>query len=77
MALDIAGPFPTSNKGERYVLVVMDYFTRWAEAYPLRDQTAVSVADAFARNFIARWGPPRELHKDQGRDRILPSDSNL
>ncbi len=33
LALDIFGPLPTSKQGNRYILVVSDYFTRWVEAY--------------------------------------------
>ncbi|MDM1514777.1 hypothetical protein HX055_18885, partial [Myroides odoratimimus] len=33
IALDIAGPFPITDSGNRYVLVVMDYFTKWPEVF--------------------------------------------
>ena len=33
--LDILGPLPATYKGNRYILVVIDYFTKWAEAYPM------------------------------------------
>ena len=41
---------PVSRHNNRYLLVVMDYFTKWAEAVPLRDQTATSISDQ-GRNF--------------------------
>ncbi|GBL92957.1 hypothetical protein AVEN_54607-1 [Araneus ventricosus] len=44
MALDILGPFPVTTKGNRYVLVLMDYFTKWPEAIPIPDQGASTVA---------------------------------
>ena len=31
IARDVAGPFPVSNTGNRYILVVMDYFSKWPE----------------------------------------------
>ncbi|CAC5404225.1 unnamed protein product [Mytilus coruscus] len=37
VALDIIGPFPLSKKGNKYSLIVSDYFTRWAEVYPMPD----------------------------------------
>ena len=67
VALDIMGPFPTSNKGNRYVLVVGDTFTKWVEAYGIPDQSARTVADVVVHEFISRFGTPLELHSDQGK----------
>ena len=44
IAMDILGPLPLSHRGNKYVLVVTDYFTRWSEAYPLPNQEAITVA---------------------------------
>ena len=68
VALDVAGPFPMTDGGNRFILVIIDYFTRWAEAYPIIDHTAKTIANIFAHQFVARWGPPKELHTDQGRE---------
>ena len=38
IALDILGPLPKTTSGMRYILVVMYYFTKWAEAYPIMNQ---------------------------------------
>ena len=35
IAIDIAGPFPKSDKGNRYILVVADYFSKWPEVHPI------------------------------------------
>ncbi|MES9882407.1 MAG: transposase family protein, partial [Sedimenticola sp.] len=67
VALDILGPLPETLRGNKYVLVVTDYFTRWAEAYPLRVITAASVATTLVEQFISRFGTPRIIHSDQGR----------
>ena len=68
VALDITGPWPVSHNGNRYVLVASDYFTKWSEAYPLPDQEAKTVAEAFVQQFIARFGAPLLVHTDQGRN---------
>ena len=68
IAMDVAGPFPVSDSGNRYVLVVMDYFSKWPEVYAIPNQEAKTVADAFIANWIARFGVPLELHSDQGRN---------
>ncbi|GBM73782.1 Transposon Ty3-I Gag-Pol polyprotein [Araneus ventricosus] len=61
MALDILGPFPVTTKGNRYVLVLMDYFTKWPEAIPIPDQERTIV-----RIWISCYGVPVILHSDQG-----------
>ncbi|XP_049308039.1 uncharacterized protein LOC125777350 [Bactrocera dorsalis] len=68
VAMDVAGPFPTSTAGNKYLLVVMDYFSKWPEVYALPNQEAKTVAEAFVENWITRFGVPVELHSDQGRN---------
>ena len=68
IAMDICGPFPLTERNNRYILVVADYFTKWSEMYPIPDQTAISVANVFVNNWVIRWGCPRELHTDQGQN---------
>ncbi|GBM52432.1 Retrovirus-related Pol polyprotein from transposon 412 [Araneus ventricosus] len=66
MALDILGPFPVTTKGNRYVLVLMDYFTKLPEAIPIPDQEASTVAEELVRSWISCYGVPMILHSDQG-----------
>ena len=68
VAMDILGPLPKSNRGNVYVLVIGDYFTKWIEAIALPNQEAETVARAFVEEFICRFGVPKELHTDQGRN---------
>ena len=56
---------PVSRKNHRYLLVVMDYFTEWVEAIPLKDQTAASVTQAIIK-ICSTFGVPSILHSDQG-----------
>lgn len=46
----------------------MDYFTRWTEAFPIKNQEAITVAETLVENVFARFGCPLELHSDQGRN---------
>lgn len=68
VAMDIVGPFPLSSRGNKYILVVQDHFTKWTEAYALPDYTAKTVAQAFVYEFVSRFGAPLEVHTDQGRN---------
>jgi transposase InsO family protein len=68
VAMDIVGPFPLSNQGNRYILVIQDHFTKWTEAYALPDYTATTVAKMFVYEFVSRFGAPLEVHTDQGRN---------
>ncbi|CAI5660323.1 unnamed protein product [Oreochromis niloticus] len=54
--------------GNRYVLVAMDYFTKWPEAYAVPDQSATTTAERLVEEMFARFGVPAELHSDQGRN---------
>ena len=67
-AMDVAGPFPTTSRGNRYVLMIGDYFTKWLEAFSLPDQQAKTIADVLSKEVISRYGAFRELHSDQGRN---------
>ena len=66
IALDILGPLPRTTDGNKYILVVMDYFTKWPEAYSIPDQEATTVAEILLQNWISRFGVPLLIHSDQG-----------
>uniref|UniRef100_A0A7N8WJS6 Gypsy retrotransposon integrase-like protein 1 n=1 Tax=Mastacembelus armatus TaxID=205130 RepID=A0A7N8WJS6_9TELE len=68
VGVDVLGPFPTTDSGNRYVLVAMDYFTKWPEAYAVPDQSASTTAQKLVEEMFARFGAPGELHSDQGRN---------
>ena len=66
IAIDITGKHPKSSRGNEYILTVIDLFSKWAEAYPLRNHTAPVVAKTLMENFFARYGAPKRLVSDQG-----------
>ena len=67
IAMDILGPLPETDRLNKYVLVVGDYFTKWTEAFPLPNMEAETVARRLLE-FICRNGAPEYLHTDQGRN---------
>ena len=66
VCVDIVGPFPESTAGNKYGLVVTDYFTKYVEMYAMPNQEAATVASVLTREFFSRYGVPNYLHSDQG-----------
>ena len=68
VAMDFLDMSVTTPKGNRYVLVMVDCFSRWTEAWPLPNKMALAVADAFFQHIVCRFGMPSVIHSDQGRE---------
>ena len=74
--IPVGGPFdhigvdvlhlPKLSKGNQYVVVFMDYLTKWPEAIAVRDQTALTIAKLLVERIISRHGVPAELLSDRG-----------
>ena len=60
------GSLNATDMGARTILVMIDSLTGWAEAVPIPDQTAKTVARVFFETWIARFGVPYRVHSDQG-----------
>ena len=74
VASDILGPFPISVTGAKYVLVVVDKFTRFCWLIPIPDQTAETVADALWTHVFSVFSFPETFLSDNGpcyRSRLL------
>jgi len=66
LGIDITGPHPTSSKGNRYVLTVIDHFSKWVELFPMRNQEAVTVAKILFDKIICVHGCPLQILTDRG-----------
>ena len=67
IAIDTAGPFPVTDNGNVYIMVVGDYFTKWVEIYAIANQVTTA-AKELVHNFCCRYAAPMEIHMDQGRN---------
>ena len=67
IAADILGELPVTERGNRYILVVSDYFTKWTENFPIPTIEAETVANTIVKEVITRFGVPSTIHSDQGR----------
>ena len=65
--LDIMGPFPTALRQLKFLVVGIDYFTKWVEAKPLATITEKSICTFVWRNIICRFGIPRVLVSNNGK----------
>ena len=57
-----------SKGGHENILVITDHFTRYAQAFPTRNQLAKPTAKILFENFIVHYGFPARIHSDQGRN---------
>src|SRR6266540_315631 len=64
--IDIVGPLPQTEDGYRYVVVAMDYFSRWPKARPLTHANARQVAKFIYKEIICRFSASRVLQSDRG-----------
>ncbi|KAL0463137.1 UNVERIFIED_CONTAM: hypothetical protein Slati_0201300 [Sesamum latifolium] len=65
--MDIVGPFPLASGQKKFLLVAIDYFTKWVEAEPLARITDWEVMKFIWKNIICRFGLSRELISDNNR----------
>jgi hypothetical protein len=66
LGIDLAGPLPKTKQHHKYLLVIIDYLTKWVEAIPLHDNTSGTVAKVFYQEIICRHGCPLEVTTDGG-----------
>jgi transposase InsO family protein len=64
--IDLIGPRPTTKNGNKHILVVVDAFTRWAEAIPIKTTSSVEMLEKLISEVLSRYGLPLELVSDSG-----------
>ena len=66
LGLDILGPFLTGTRQMKFLVVGIDYFTKWVEAEPLAKITQQNVKNFVWKNIVCIFGVPRVLVSDNG-----------
>lgn len=61
------GPLPETPRGYKYIVTATDYFSKWPEAAPLPDKSAIGVAN-FLFKLFCHHGWPEVIISDQGRE---------
>ena len=65
--LDIMGPFPTAIRQLKFLVVGIDYFTKWVKAEALATIMEKNIWSFVWRNIVCRYGIPRVLVSDNGK----------
>ncbi len=58
IGVDLMTNLRPTKAGNRNIIVIQDYFTKYAEAYPCKDETAVTVATVLVKEWITKFGTP-------------------
>uniref|UniRef100_A0A3P9MP57 Gypsy retrotransposon integrase-like protein 1 n=1 Tax=Oryzias latipes TaxID=8090 RepID=A0A3P9MP57_ORYLA len=66
LGIDLMGPFPRSKKSNVFLLVVVDYYSKWVELFPLRDSKTPRIIKILIEEIFTRWGVPQYLVSDRG-----------
>ena len=66
--MDIIGPVVPSTRGSKYILSIIDGFSKYLLCFPMRDQTAITVTRILINHVISKYGVPKFITSDQGRN---------
>jgi transposase InsO family protein len=66
VAIDISGPFRPSRHGYKYILAIIDYFSKYPVLVPLKRIDTETIAQKILRHWIAIFGAPQVIHSDRG-----------
>ena len=66
IGIDLVGPLPQTQKGNKYIAVAIDYFTKWPEAKAIPNATAKEVSIFIFEEIICRHGCPQKILTDRG-----------
>jgi len=66
IGIDFVGPLPITEKGNKYIIVAIDYFTKWPEAKAVKEATAKEVSTFILEEIICRHGCPKRILSDRG-----------
>lgn len=57
LTMDVKGPFPETKSRHKFVLIIMDYYSKWMEAYPMKTNNSKEIAKIIS-DLISRFGFP-------------------
>ena len=66
--MDILGPLTTSTEGYKYILLIVDSFSKWPEAFPLKTQDSKEIGRVLFKEYFCRYGAPHTIVTDRGQN---------
>lgn len=66
MSVDLFGPLPQSPRGNKYIIVAMDQFSKLTKLYPIKNQKLDSIMDCLQMGYFSEIGIPNEILTDNG-----------
>ena len=73
IGIDIVGPLNRTARGKKYIVVAIDYLTKWPEARAISEATAAQVANFIYEQIICQHGCPQKILSDRGTHLNLKS----
>ena len=68
IGVDVTGPHPKSKNGNVYILTLIDHFSKWCYAFPMRNQEASTIARLLVDRVFSYFGTPLQILTDRGRN---------
>ena len=66
-SIDFVGPLPQTKSGHKYLFTCLDMYSRWPEAFPVKDMTAATAVDCFKRFIFPRFCYPKAIRSDNAK----------
>ena len=67
LAMDVVGPVTENRSGNKYILVLSDYASRFVMTIPMKDQKAHTIAEHLVKKIYTKFGPPERVFTDKPR----------
>lgn len=67
VGMDLIGKLSCTQNGHQYICVMVDYFTKWPQAYPLKSKSAKDVTECIVK-FVHQFEAPKRILTDQGKE---------
>ena len=66
--VDLCGDFVQTKRGNSYIMICVEHFSKWVEVIPIPDKSSNTIATAFLQHVLSRFLAPAEVLTDQGRE---------
>ncbi|GBC28728.2 retrovirus-related Pol polyprotein from transposon 412 [Rhizophagus irregularis DAOM 181602=DAOM 197198] len=68
IGIDVIGPLPRTEEGNKYIVVAIDFFTKWPEAKAIKEANAKEISKFIYEEIICRHGCPKKILTDNGSE---------